>query len=74
MIVPFAEGLLCGLVAGGEGGGGFGGVVAGLGEVACGLGGFAEGVQIWSSCAGRGRGRSRRTSFASGDELRAAEV
>src|SRR5882757_6374778 len=46
VIVPFAEGFLGGLVAGGEGGDGFGGVDAGLGEVACGFGGFAEGVEV----------------------------
>ena len=37
VIVPFAEGSLGGFVAGGEGGGGFGGVDSGLGEVACGF-------------------------------------
>jgi hypothetical protein len=41
VIVPFAERFLGGLVAGGEGGDGFGGVDAGLCEVACGLGGLA---------------------------------
>src|SRR5258708_4097424 len=46
MIVPFAEGFLGGLVAFGEGGGDLGGVDAGLGEVACGLGGFAESVEV----------------------------
>jgi len=46
VIVPFAEGLLGGFVAGGEGGGGFGGVDAGLGEVSCGFGGFAESVKV----------------------------
>ena len=46
VIVPFAEGFLGGLVAGGEGGGGFGGVDAGLCEIACGLGGFAESVKV----------------------------
>ena len=37
VIVPFAQGFLGGLVAGGEGCGGFGVVDAGLGEVACGF-------------------------------------
>src|ERR1700716_3830928 len=46
VIVPFAEGFLGGLVAGGEGGGGFGGVDAGLCEIAGGLGGFAESVKV----------------------------
>ncbi len=41
VIVPFAQGFLGGLVAGGEGGGGFGVVDAGLGEIAGGFGSFA---------------------------------
>src|SRR6266566_9031783 len=46
VIVPFAQGFLGGLVAGGEGGGGFGVVDAGLGEIAGGFGSFAEGVEV----------------------------
>jgi hypothetical protein len=44
VIVPFAEGFLGSLVAGGEGGGGFGGVDTSLCKVACRLGGFAQSV------------------------------
>jgi hypothetical protein len=46
VIVPFAKVFLGGLVASGQGGGGFGGVDAGLGEVACGFGGFAESMEV----------------------------
>src|SRR6267154_4123073 len=46
VIVPLAEGFLGGFVTGGEVGGGFGGVDAGLCEVACGFGRFAESVKV----------------------------
>jgi hypothetical protein len=46
VIVPLAEGLLGGLVAGGEVGSGFRGIDAGFGEVAGGLGDFTERVEI----------------------------
>src|SRR6266851_4603542 len=46
VIVPFAERFLGGLVARGAGGDGFGGIDAGLCEVACGLGGLAESVKV----------------------------
>ena len=74
VIVPFAEGFLRGLVAGGEGGGGFGGVAAGLGEVACGLRGFAEGVEVLVVLRVEAADVFGEPALGDGDELRAAKV
>ena len=74
VIVPFAEGSLGGFVAGGEGGGGFGGVDSGLGEVACGFGGFAEGVEILVVLRVEAADVLGEPALGDGDELCAAEV
>ena len=74
VIVPFAECFLGGFVASGEGGGGFGGVDAGLGEVACGLGGFAESVEILIVLRVEAADGFGEPALGDGDELCAAEV
>jgi len=74
VIVPFTEGFLGALVAGGEGGGGFGGVDAGLCEVACGFRRFAEGVKILVVPRVEAADVFGEPALGDGDELRAAEL
>ena len=63
-----------GFVASGEGGGGFGGVYAGLGEVARGLGGFAESVEILVMLRVEAADGFGEPALRDGDELCAAEI
>ncbi len=74
VIVPFAEGFLGGLVAGGEVGGGFGGVDAGLCEVACGFGDLAEGVKILIAMRVEAADVFGEPALGDGDEFCAAET
>src|SRR5439155_23438750 len=74
VIVPLAERLLGGFVAGREGGDGTGGVDAGLGEVACGLGGFAESVEILIVLRVEAADGFGEPTLRDGDELCAAEI
>jgi hypothetical protein len=74
VIVPFAERFLCGLVAGGQGGGGFGGVAADLCEIACGLGGFAEGVEVLVVLRVEAANVFGEPALGHGDKLCAAET
>jgi hypothetical protein len=74
VIVPFAERFLGGLVAGGEVGGGFGGVDAGLGEVSRGFGGFAESVEVLVVLRVKAADVFGEPAFGDVDELCAAEI
>jgi hypothetical protein len=74
MIVPFAEGFLGGLVAFGEEGDDLGGVDAGLGEVACGLGGFAESVEVLIVLRVEAADVFGEPGLGDGDKLCAAEI
>jgi hypothetical protein len=74
VIVPLAERFLGGFIAGGEGGDGFGGIDAGLCEIACGLGCFAKSVKILIVPRVEAADVFGEPALGDGDELCTAEV